>query len=57
MTSLENYGMMWPITPILSLTWVKLNEICVVSSSGSVHKILNPLAPSHIFVEGNMSNI
>jgi len=27
------------------------------SSTGSVHKILNRLAPAQIFVEGNMSNI
>lgn len=27
------------------------------SSSGSVHKILNSLAPSHIFSKSNMSNI
>ena len=26
-------------------------------SHGSVHKILNPLAPTHIFSEGNMANI
>lgn len=26
-------------------------------SQGSVHKILNPLAPTHILAEGNMANI
>lgn len=26
-------------------------------SNGNVYKILNRLAPSHIFIEGNMSNI